>query len=192
MIPAEDRLLSFVTTRIESMLHRSALWGSLLSVEEQILQLLELRRVLLAPSFSADDTHKLLRSYSRFVSETLEDSTVEPLATQLEQRGRAADFPAFMKKFIELEFAEFFGDAVPSEGPVIEGSPETLLDKDAMLASSAAMQAELRHHRAILSALAAMVDQTDPADPIGTALTRAGLAVAAESSEHPESYWKMR
>jgi hypothetical protein len=112
MSPAEDRLLSFVATRLESMLRRPAIWGSLFSVEERILQLLELRRVLLAPSFSADDTHQLLRSYSRFISETLEDATVEPLATQLEQRGRAAEFPALMKKFIERERAEFLADAV--------------------------------------------------------------------------------
>jgi hypothetical protein len=123
MSPAEDRLLSFVATRLESMLRRPAIWGSLLSVEERILQLLELRRVLLAPSFSADDTHQLLRSYSRFISETLEDATVEPLATQLELRGRAAEFPALMKKFIERELAEFLADAVPSEGPAIERAP---------------------------------------------------------------------
>jgi hypothetical protein len=110
MNSAENRLLTFVASRLESMLRQPAIWGSLLSVEEQILQLLEIRRVLLVPSLTANDTPQLLRSYSRFISEVLDDSTVEPLAVQLEQRGRIVDFPALMGKFIEHELAEFLID----------------------------------------------------------------------------------
>ncbi|HWO24054.1 MAG TPA: hypothetical protein VNO30_35170 [Kofleriaceae bacterium] len=120
MSPAENRLLAFVASRLESMLRRPAIWGSLLSVEERILQLLELRRVLLVPSLSADDTHQLLRSYSRFISETLDDATVEPLASQLEQRGRADEFAVFMRRFVERELAEFLVDIDRSEDPAIE------------------------------------------------------------------------
>lgn len=120
MSPAEARLLAFVASRLESMLRRPAIWGSLLSVEERILQLLELRRVLLVPSLSANDTQQLLRSYSRFISETLDDATVEPLASQLEQRGRADEFSALMGKFVERELAEFLVDPVQSEEPAIE------------------------------------------------------------------------
>lgn len=120
MSPAEDRLLAFVASRLESMLRRPAIWGSLLSVEERILQLLELRRVLLVPSLSANDTHQLLRSYARFISETLDDATVEPLAAQLEQRGRADEFAALMGKFVERELTEFLVDTLPLEEPAIE------------------------------------------------------------------------
>jgi hypothetical protein len=120
MSPAEDRLLTFVASRLESMLRRPAVWGSLLSVEERILQLLELRRVLLVPTLSASDTHQLLRSYSRFISEALDDATVEPLASQLEQRGRADEFTAIMTKFVERELAEFLVDTVPPEEPALE------------------------------------------------------------------------
>jgi hypothetical protein len=120
MSPAEDRLLAFVASRLESMLRRPAIWGSLLSVEERILQLLELRRVLLVPSLSSNDTHQLLRSYSRFISEILDDATVEPLAVQLEQRGRADEFSALMGKFVERELAEFLVDPVRSEEPALE------------------------------------------------------------------------
>ena len=134
MSPAEDRLLMFVASRLESMLRRPAGWGSLLSVEERILQLLELRRVLLVPSFSANDTHRLLRSYSRFISETLDDATVEPLASQLEQRGRADEFAAIMRKFVERELAEFLVDTVQSEDPAIERE-ERLETMDRMLAN---------------------------------------------------------
>lgn len=120
MSPAEDRLLGFVASRLESMLRRPAIWGSLLSVEERILQLLELRRVLLVPSLSANDTHRLLRSYAQFISEILDDATVEPLASQLEQRGRADEFSAVMGKFVERELAEFLVDTARSEEPAIE------------------------------------------------------------------------
>jgi hypothetical protein len=120
MTPAEDRLLTFVASRLESMLRRPAVWGSLLSVEERILQLLELRRVLLVPSLSANDTHQLLRSYSRFISETLDDATIEPLASQLEQRGRADEFATLMGKFVERELAEFLVDTGRSEEPAME------------------------------------------------------------------------
>lgn len=120
MSPAEDRLLAFVASRLENMLRRPAIWGSLLSVEERILQLLELRRVLLIPSLSANDTHHLLRSYSRFISEILDDATVEPLASQLEQRGRADEFSTLMGKFVERELAELLVDTVRPEEPAIE------------------------------------------------------------------------
>jgi DNA-binding transcriptional regulator YiaG len=112
---AENRLLTFMASRLESMLRQPTIWGSLLSVEEQILQLLEIRRVLLVPSLTANDTPQLLRSYSRFISEVLDDATVEPLAVQLERRGRIVDFPALMGKFIEHEFTEFFIGTVSSE-----------------------------------------------------------------------------
>ena len=143
MSPAEDRLLTFVASRLESMLSRPAVWGSLLSVEERILQLLELRRVLLVPSLSANDTHRLLRSYSRFISETLDDATVEPLASQLEQRGRGDEFAAIMRKFVERELAEFLVDNVPSEGPAIEREKQ-LETMDRILAN---MRAEANARR---------------------------------------------
>jgi hypothetical protein len=120
MSPAEDRLLSFVASRLESMLRRPAVWGSLLSVEERIVQLLELRRVLLVPTLSANDTHQLLRSYSRFISETLDDATVEPLASQLERRGRTDEFTIIMNKFVERELAEFLVDTILPEEPALE------------------------------------------------------------------------
>jgi hypothetical protein len=115
MNSAENRLFTFVAARLASMLRQPAIWGSLLSVEEQILQLLEIRRVLLVPSLTANDTHQLLRSYSRFISEVLDEATVEPLAVQLEQRERIVDFPALMGKFIEHEVTEFLIDTGSSE-----------------------------------------------------------------------------
>jgi hypothetical protein len=39
-----------------------------------------------------------------------DDATVEPIAVQLEQRGRIVDFPSLMGKFIKHEFTEFLID----------------------------------------------------------------------------------
>jgi hypothetical protein len=110
MSPSESRLLTFVASRLESLLRRPAAWGSMLSVEEQVLQLLELRRVLLDPSLTANDTRKLMQTYARFIARTLEDATPEPLAIQLERLGRVAELPALLGEFIELELAEFVAD----------------------------------------------------------------------------------
>jgi hypothetical protein len=134
MSPAEERLLAFVASRLESMLRRPAVWGSLLSIEERVLQLLELRRVLLVPSGSANDTHKLMKTYSRFIAETLEDATVEPLASQLESRGRSDEFTTLMGKFIERELAEFLVDTMRSDEPEIERA-ERIEITDRLLAS---------------------------------------------------------
>lgn len=118
MSPGERRILEFITSRLESMLRRPAVWGALLSVEERILQLLELRRVLLVPSASANDTQQLMRAYTQFIARTLDNATAEPLAVQLERRGRSAEFATFMAKFIDAELAAFLVDerAEPSEG----------------------------------------------------------------------------
>lgn len=110
MSPAESRLLAFIASRLESLLHRPAAWGAGLSIEEQVLQLLELRRVLLDPSLTANDTHKLMRAYTRFIANTLEDATPEPLAIQLQRLGRESELVAHLARFDELELAQFVAE----------------------------------------------------------------------------------
>jgi hypothetical protein len=142
MSPGEHRLLAFVATRLESMLRRPAVWGSLHSVEERILQLLELRRVLLVPSVSASDTKLLLRAYVKFVASVLEGATAEPLALQLERQGRAAEFTALMGKFVEAELAMFLVEVrrEPSSGDANETPME--LDTIARVLESLRLDAE--------------------------------------------------
>jgi hypothetical protein len=110
MSPGENRLLEFMAVRLEIMLRRPAVWGSLQSVEERILQLLELRRVLLVPSASVNDTRRLMQTYSKFVARALDGATAEPLAIQLERRGRSAEFATLMAKFVESELATFLAE----------------------------------------------------------------------------------
>jgi hypothetical protein len=107
MSPGERRILEFIASRLESMLRRPRMWGSLLSVEDSILQLLELRRVLLVPSASASDTQRLMQTYTQFISRALDNATAEPLAIQLERQDRAAEFTSYMAKFIDAELATF-------------------------------------------------------------------------------------
>lgn len=132
MSPGESRLLEFVAIRLESMLRRPAVWGSLQSVEERILQLLELRRVLLVPSASVNDTRRFMQTYSKFVMRALDGATAEPLAVQLERRGRSAELTTLMAKFVESELATFLteghreaieDDDGPRSTEVVQGGP---------------------------------------------------------------------
>ena len=128
MSPGERRVLEFIASRLESMLRRPAVWGSLLSVEERILQLLELRRVLLVPSASANDTQRLMRTYTQFIAGALDNATAEPLAIQLERRGKSAEFATFMSKFIDAERAAFVVDE--RGGPSEDDLPSPVLARN--------------------------------------------------------------
>lgn len=111
MSPGEQRLLQFIVTRMDSMLRRPSAWGSLRSVEEQILQLLEMRRALLEPSTSPTDTRSFMQAYEHFIAQELEHSTPEPLSTQLEARGRSGEFSALMRKFVQEDLVRFVAEA---------------------------------------------------------------------------------
>lgn len=110
MSPGESRLLQFVEARLESMLCRPAAWGSLESVEDQILQLLELRRFVLDPradpQVSASNTQPLMRRYVRYISSVLPEATAAPLSRQLTARGRAEEFSALMRQFVQRDLTE--------------------------------------------------------------------------------------
>lgn len=107
MSPEERRLLQFIDARIESILHRPTAWGSLESVEDQILQLLELRHFVLDPrkdpQTNAPDTRPLMCRYTRYISRVLPKSTAEPLSSQLTARGRTEEFSALMRQFVQSD-----------------------------------------------------------------------------------------
>jgi len=110
MTPNETRLLEFVTARLDSLLRRPSAWGSNPSIEDQVLQLLELRRFVLDPSTGVNDTQKLMRAYTRFISRTLDNATAEPLAAQLERRGRPGELTTLLRMFVEQELAELVAE----------------------------------------------------------------------------------
>jgi hypothetical protein len=129
------------------MLRRPRVWGSLVSVEDSILQLLELRRVLLVPSASANDTQRLMQTYTQFIARSLDNATAEPLAIQLERRGRAAEFTSYMAKFIDSELAAFLieerEDVDEGDAPVRAAKIETM----ARILESLRMDAEAHARR---------------------------------------------
>ena len=147
MNPGERRILEFISSRIESMLRRPSVWGSLLSVEERLLQLLELRRVLLVPTASAGDTQRLMKTYLRFIAAVLDDATAEPLAIQLERRGRSSELTGLLARFVESELATFLveerGEAEASDPAARAAAIETT----ARILESLRMDAEARAQR---------------------------------------------
>ncbi len=148
MTPGEHRLLEFVAVRLESMLRRPAVWGSLPSVEDQILQLLEFRRMLLDASAVASDTQRLTRAYTRFIARVIKDATPQSLAVQLEAGGRGAEFSKHMKSFVDEELAVFVAEqAVASDNGGAEASPEEI-ERTKRVLESLRMDAEVHARRA--------------------------------------------
>jgi hypothetical protein len=147
MSPGEQRILEFISSRLESMLRRPAVWGSLLSVEERILQLLELRRVLLVPSESTNGTQRLVRTYTQFIARTLDNATAEPLAIQLERRGRSGEFASVMARFIETELATFLAEEHPRSDDVYAAAQPTEIEATARVLEALRMDAEARARR---------------------------------------------
>jgi hypothetical protein len=128
MSPGEQRLLEFIVARISSILRRPSSWGSPLSVEDQVLQLLEMRRALLGATASATDTRCFMQSYSAFIARELEGATAAPLSRQLEARGRAVDLPVLLGKFVQEDFTTLvaeLGDSVVAPDDGIGGSRRT-------------------------------------------------------------------
>lgn len=108
MSPAERKLIDFVASRLESMLRHPAIWGTDLAVEEKVLQLLEMRRLLLDPAaVPSNNTNSLMQSYARFLAREIPEATAEPLAIQLEQAGRSLELGHVLGKFVEFELTEY-------------------------------------------------------------------------------------
>lgn len=106
MTAGERRLLEFLGGRLEAMLHRPDQWGPPLVVEQLVLQLLEMRALVLDPEAEVNQKHRIIRSFVRFMKESVPDATPEPLAVQLERQGRGAEFANVLQKFVDRELIE--------------------------------------------------------------------------------------
>ena len=70
MNPREEKLLRFVALRLDSIVRRPTLWGTDAVVEEQVLQLIEMRRLLLDPAaVPSNDTRELMDVYLAFLAQ---------------------------------------------------------------------------------------------------------------------------
>jgi hypothetical protein len=105
MSTIERRLLKFIAERIESMLRRPSVWGSNLSVEDQVLQLIEIRRLILVPANDGGGTRGLMQRYVHFIGTQIPNATPQPLSVQLERLGRSAEFSMMLKTFADHELA---------------------------------------------------------------------------------------
>jgi hypothetical protein len=101
----ERRLLEFLGGRLEAMLHRPDQWGPPLVVEQLVLQLLEMRALVLDPAAAVNQKHRIIRSFVRFMKESVPDATPEPLAVQLERQGRGAELANILRKFVDRELS---------------------------------------------------------------------------------------
>jgi hypothetical protein len=106
----ERRLLEFLGGRLEAMLHRPDQWGPPFVVEQLVLQLLEMRALVLDPAAAVNQKHRIIRSFVRFMKESVPDATPEPLAVQLERQGRGAEFVNILRKFVDRELIEATGE----------------------------------------------------------------------------------
>lgn len=98
--------------------------GAHLSIEEGVLQLLEIRRVLLLPSCKDSVTHQMMRAYSRFVRRHLHDASAEPLALQLDARGRSEEFIPLLREFVENDQADCLVQLRALHGAQVSGASE--------------------------------------------------------------------
>jgi hypothetical protein len=92
------RMVAFIDEQIDSMLNRPSAWGPLWGVEMQVLLALVIRAFALG---SVSAGYLVPQAYHAFIVSLLGDTaSVEPLATQLEVRGRSIEFISAMSEFV--------------------------------------------------------------------------------------------
>jgi hypothetical protein len=76
-------LLRFIDDRLDHMLEAPEMWGADESVELQILQLLEIRLLIMAPPRSQDGWRQVQHDYERFLDEHFPGSPPTTLTARL-------------------------------------------------------------------------------------------------------------
>jgi len=99
MTQAEARLLKFIDDRLERMLSAPEMWGANESVELQVLQLLELRVVLLTPADAPHRWRQVQRDYVRYLAGVFPEGRPETLSVLLVSSDRANEFQALLARF---------------------------------------------------------------------------------------------
>lgn len=113
-------LEKFIDVRLASIFRRPSAWGSDEVVEQLVLQLLEMRRVVRDPSARASaNTHLIMSAYDAFIAARLPSRTPDPLAVQLARSGRRDDLIPMLSEFAaeqqrELASLPVAGAAAPT------------------------------------------------------------------------------
>ena len=118
MSPGEQRLIEYIASRLESMLRRPAVWGSNLAIEQRVLQLLEMRWLVLDPAARVEDSRRVVERFVAFIGEAIPNGTNQPLAVQLEQTGRQDEFTHVLGRFVEQELARWVAEGREAVGAV--------------------------------------------------------------------------
>lgn len=103
MTPFEQRVLRFIDARLESMVRVPGSWGSEESVELQVLQLLELRLVVLAPLPEPSRDRRVQDDYVRYLADIFPGAPPETLTSLLNRHERQAEFAALLGRFVEQQ-----------------------------------------------------------------------------------------
>lgn len=86
MISLESTLLDFIDDRLDHMLEAPEMWGSYESVELQILQLLEVRSLVVAPALEPSSWQQVQAAYERLIAARFPGAAPTTLSTLLDQR----------------------------------------------------------------------------------------------------------
>ncbi len=103
MTPTERRVLAFIDTRLESMLRAPAVWGSDESVELQVLQLLELRLVVMAPLPALKQDRRVQDAYEAYLLRIFPGAPPETLTSLLAGSKRQAELSSLLDRFIKQQ-----------------------------------------------------------------------------------------
>jgi hypothetical protein len=99
MSSLKDRVLQFIDGQLDAIHKRPGMWGPGIAVELQVLQLLELRSVVLRPALEASNPRTVLDAYDGFVARQFPGAPPEPLSAVLERSGRAAELTSILARF---------------------------------------------------------------------------------------------
>lgn len=100
MTSLDSVLLDFVDARLDHMLEAPEMWGSTESVELQILQLLEVRSLVLDPD-QTDGWRSVQVDYERFLAAELPDSPPTTLAARL--GNRQGELTTLLGRFVAAQ-----------------------------------------------------------------------------------------
>jgi hypothetical protein len=99
-------LLRFVDDRLDHMLEAPEMWGADESVELQILQLLEIRLLIAAPTPRQDDWRQVQLAYERYLAEHLPGSPPTTLTGRL-GTARRGDLWSLLGAFVAAQRLQY-------------------------------------------------------------------------------------
>lgn len=103
MTTSEQRLVRFIEKRLKQFLATPEMWGSDESVELQVIQLLEIRLLLLTGSTNFAQADQIMQQYLRFLARQFPNNPPEPLPLLLARHGRGEEFKNILNQFVDQE-----------------------------------------------------------------------------------------